>query len=39
MATLFLMCGLPGSGKTTLARRIERDRDALHLRLTQGILS
>ena len=28
MATLFLMCGLPGSGKTTLARSIERERDA-----------
>jgi len=31
MATLFLMCGLPGSGKTTLARQLERDRDALRL--------
>lgn len=31
MATLFLMCGLPGSGKTTLAKRIERERDALRL--------
>lgn len=31
MATLFLMCGLPGSGKTTLARRIERERHALRL--------
>jgi predicted kinase len=31
MATLFLMCGLPGAGKTTLARRIERERDALRL--------
>ena len=31
MATLLLMCGLPGSGKTTLARRIERERDALRL--------
>jgi predicted kinase len=39
MATLFPMCGLPGSGETTLARRIERDRDALRLRLTPGILS
>ena len=31
MATLFLMCGLPGSGKTTLAKRIERERHALRL--------
>ncbi len=31
MATLIMMCGLPGSGKTTLARRIERERDALRL--------
>ncbi|MET0650251.1 MAG: AAA family ATPase [Pyrinomonadaceae bacterium] len=31
MATLFLMCGLPGSGKTTLAKQIERERDALRL--------
>jgi predicted kinase len=23
--TLFMLCGLPGSGKTTLARRLERD--------------
>jgi predicted kinase len=31
MATLFLMCGLPGSGKTTLAKAIERERCALRL--------
>jgi len=31
MATLHLMCGLPGSGKTTLAGRIERESDALRL--------
>src|SRR5262249_16932011 len=31
MATLFLMCGLPGSGKTTLAKAIERERRALRL--------
>jgi predicted kinase len=29
--TLYLICGLPGAGKTTLARQIERDRRALRL--------
>ena len=31
MATLFMMMGLPGSGKTTLARQIEREEKALLL--------
>ena len=31
MATLFLLVGLPGSGKTTLARQLERERSALVL--------
>ena len=31
MATLFLICGLPGSGKTTLARQLEITRHALRL--------
>jgi predicted kinase len=31
MATLHLMVGLPGSGKTTLARKLERDCAALRL--------
>lgn len=29
--TLFLMVGLPGTGKTTAARRLERERHALRL--------
>lgn len=29
MATLFLICGLPGAGKTTLARQLEQSRPAL----------
>jgi predicted kinase len=29
--SLYLTCGLPGSGKTTLARRLERERRALRL--------
>ncbi len=31
MPTIFLLCGLPGAGKTTLARQLERDRPALRL--------
>jgi predicted kinase len=31
MATLYLMVGLPCSGKTTLAHRLERERSALRL--------
>lgn len=31
MATLILICGLPGSGKTALARRLEQERGALRL--------
>ena len=31
MATLHMVCGLPCSGKTTLARELERDLDAVRL--------
>ena len=31
MATLFLICGLPGSGKTTLAKQLELTHNALRL--------
>lgn len=31
MATLILICGLPGSGKTTLAKQLEYSRPALRL--------
>ena len=31
MATLVLLCGLPGSGKTTLAKQLESARSALRL--------
>jgi predicted kinase len=29
--TLYLLCGLPGSGKTTLAKRLEQEAPALRL--------
>jgi predicted kinase len=31
MATLIMICGLPGSGKTTLAKELEQSRPALRL--------
>ena len=31
MAALFMICGLPGSGKTTLAKELELSRPALRL--------
>ncbi len=31
MATLFITCGVPGSGKTTLAKRLEAERRAVRL--------
>lgn len=31
MTTLFLICGLPGAGKTTLAKQLEQSQTALRL--------
>jgi len=31
MSTLFLICGLPGVGKTTLAKQLEKEHNALRL--------
>ncbi len=31
MGRIILVCGLPGAGKTTLARRLETERDAVRL--------
>ena len=38
MVTVHLFCGLPGSGKTTLARKIERDREAFRFTLDERML-
>lgn len=39
MATLFLICGLPGSGKTALARRLEYSHSALRLSPDEWIIA
>jgi predicted kinase len=39
MATLFLICGLPGAGKTTLARQLELSQSALRLSPDEWIAS
>jgi len=39
MATLFLICGLPGAGKTTLAKQLEQTRPALRLSPDEWIAS
>ena len=39
MATLILMCGLPGAGKTTRAKRLEIERGALRLTPDDWILA
>lgn len=39
MPTLFLLCGLPGSGKTTLARQLEYTHAALRLCPDQWIVA
>jgi hypothetical protein len=38
MATVHLMCGLPGSGKTTVARRLEVEQEALRFTLDEWML-
>lgn len=39
VATVHLLCGLPGSGKTTLARRLERDHTAVRFTLDEWMLA
>jgi len=39
VATLFLICGLPGAGKTTLARQLEQSQSALRLSPDEWIAS
>ena len=38
MVTVHLMCGLPGSGKTTVARRIEVEHEAFRFTLDEWML-
>lgn len=38
-ARLLLTCGLPGAGKTTLARRLDTDRAALHLTQDEWLIA
>jgi predicted kinase len=37
--TIHLLCGLPGSGKTTVARRLEREHDAVRCTLDEWMLA
>ena len=37
MATLFMICGLPGSGKLTLAKKLDQTHSALRLCLDEWI--
>jgi predicted kinase len=39
MATLFLICGLPASGKTTRAKRLEQEHAALRLTPDEWIVA
>lgn len=39
VATIHLLCGLPASGKTTVARRLEREREAVRFTLDEWMLA
>src|ERR1700722_19795749 len=39
VVTVHLMCGLPGSGKTTVARRVEVEQEAFRFTLDEWMLS
>ena len=39
MATVHLLCGLPASGKTTVARRLESEREAVRFTLDEWMLA
>lgn len=38
MATVYLLCGLPTSGKTTLARKLEREKKAVRFTLDERMI-
>jgi predicted kinase len=39
VATVHLLCGLPGAGKTTVARRLEREQRAIRFTLDEWMLT
>jgi predicted kinase len=39
VATVHLLCGLPGAGKTTVARRLEREQRAVRFTLDEWMLT
>jgi predicted kinase len=39
VATVHLLCGLPGAGKTTVARRLEREQRAVRFTLDEWMLA
>lgn len=37
--TLYLICGLPGSGKTRLAKKLEKENQAIRFTLDEWVIS
>ena len=39
MAMIYFLCGLPSSGKTTLAKRLETEKEAARLTLDERMIA